>query len=28
MTKGLVTIPNYAAWKPRRQLYDPAFKKT
>ena len=25
--KGLVTIPDYETWKPRRQLYDPSFRK-
>ena len=25
--RGLFTIPDFETWKPRRQLYDPAFKK-
>ena len=27
MGNGLLTIPDYDTWKPRRQIYDPAFKK-
>ena len=27
MGRGILTIPDYDSWKPRRQLYDPAFKK-
>ena len=27
MGNGLLTIPDYDTWKPRRQMYDPAFKK-
>ena len=27
MGNGILTIPDYDSWKPRRQLYDPAFKK-
>ena len=27
MGNGLFTIPDYDTWKPRRQIYDPAFKK-
>ena len=27
MGNGLLTIPDTETWKPRRQLYDPAFKK-
>lgn len=28
MGNGLVTILDYETWKPRRQLYDPAFRKS
>jgi len=24
---GLVTIPDYGTWKPRRRKYDPAFSR-
>ena len=27
MGRGLVSVLDYNTWKPRRQLYDPAFKK-
>ena len=27
MGHSILTIPDYETWKPRRQLYDPAFKK-
>ena len=27
MGNSILTIPDYETWKPRRQLYDPAFKK-
>ena len=27
MGNGLLIIPDYDTWKPRRQIYDPAFKK-
>ncbi|KAL5489563.1 hypothetical protein EMCRGX_G018672 [Ephydatia muelleri] len=28
MGRGLVTIPDYDTWKPRRKLYDPSFKRS
>eukprot|EP00731_Ephydatia_muelleri_P028814 Em0020g458a len=28
MGQGLVTIPDYDTWKPRRKLYDPLFKRS
>lgn len=27
MERGLLSLSNYDSWKPRRQFYDPAFKK-
>ena len=27
MGQGLLTIPDYDTWKPRRKLYDPLFKR-